>query len=242
MRLGIMQPYFFPYLGYFSLIKHTDQWIVFDTVQYIERGWINRNRIIHPSKPEPMYITVPLKKHHQETVISDILISYDKDYPQNMLSQITTAYKKRAPYYKTIYDMVEEVVNTSFEDIVSLNVETMRHVCSYLGIPFKYQVFSKMNLSIDAVCAPGDWAFNICKAMGADGYINPISGRALFDPQKFENAGISLEFLKIHQQEYPQKKATFLDSLSIIDVLMFNSPDRVNEMLDDYELISGREG
>ena len=67
MRLGIMQPYFYPYLGYFSLIKHTDHWIVFDTVQYIEHGWINRNQIIHPSKPETMYFTVPLQKHSRES-------------------------------------------------------------------------------------------------------------------------------------------------------------------------------
>lgn len=241
MKLGIMQPYFFPYTGYFSLIKHTDKWIVFDNVQYIERGWINRNRIIHPTMPEPMYITVPLKKHHQETIISDIKINYGRDYPRNILSQIAAAYKKRAPYYKEIFGLVEAVLTTHFEDIVSLNVEAMRHVCSYLEIPFEYQIFSKMDIQIDDIFGPGDWAFNICKAMNADGYINPVSGQDLFDPLKFKNAGISLEFLKISQMQYPQKKAVFLDNLSIIDVLMFNSPKDVHVMLDHITLIPGKE-
>lgn len=237
MKLGIMQPYFYPYLGYFALIKHTHKWIVFDTVQYIEHGWINRNRIIHPNKPESMYFTIPLQKHSRETIIKDILIDGESPYKEKILGQLTTSYKKRAPYFQTIYDMVAETLSKDFFDIVSLNVFSLEQVCNYLNIPFDYDIFSKMDVKIAPVHDAGEWALNISKALGASEYINPPGGIELFDNKKFIDAGINLNFLKIHLQSYNQKKASFIDGLSIIDVMMFNSPEQINIMLDDYELV-----
>lgn len=238
MRLGIMQPYFFPYLGYFSLIKHTDKWIVFDTVQYIEHGWMNRNRIIHPSKPEDMYITIPLQKHTREIKINEVRINSHENYKEKILSQIWSAYKKRALYFKPVYQIVEDVLSYDTEYLSEMNVYAMRKVTEYLDISFDYEVFSKMDLVIDEVHDAGEWALNISKALHADTYINPPGGVALFDSQKFYQAGVQLEFLKIHLRPYAQKKAKFIEGLSIIDVMMFNSPERVRQMLDDYELFT----
>lgn len=237
MKLGIMQPYLYPYLGYFSLIKHTDQWIIFDTVQYIEHGWINRNRIIHPSRPEAMYFTVPLQKHSRETTIKDIRVETASDYREKILGQLTASYKKRAPYFKKIYGMVENAFSQNFEDIVSLNEFTMRQVCEYLDIPFECRIFSKMNLEIEPVHDAGEWALNISTALGADEYINPPGGIELFDRDKFNRKNVELSFLKINLQPYNQKKADFIEGLSIIDVMMFNSPETINKMLDDYTII-----
>lgn len=238
MRLGIMQPYFFPYLGYFALIKHTDKWIVFDTVQYIEHGWMNRNRIIHPDKPEDMYITIPLQKHAREIKIRDVRIKRGDDYKEKILAQLWSAYKKRAVYFKPVYHLVEDVLSCDTEYLSEMNVYGMRKVTEYLHISFDYEVFSKMNLVIDEVHDAGEWALHISRALGADTYINPPGGVALFDPQKFYRADIQLEFLKIHLQPYAQKKAKFIEGLSIIDVMMFNSPERVRQMLDDYEIFT----
>ena len=229
MKLGIMQPYFFPYLGYFSLIKHTDRWIVFDTVQYIEHGWMNRNRIIHPSKPEDMYITVPLEKHARETKIKDIRLNPREDYKEKILAQIWSAYKKRAKYFLQVYALVEDVLSYDTESLSDLNVYGMKKVTEYLEIPFDYDVFSEMDLAIDEVHDAGEWALNI---------INPPGGTDLFDSRKFKEAGIQLEFLKVHLRPYAQKKAQFISGLSIIDALMFNSPEQVNQMLDDYEIFT----
>lgn len=236
MKLGIMQPYFFPYLGYFSLIKHTDKWIVFDTVQYIEHGWMNRNRIIHPTKPEDMYITVPLQKHVRDIKINEVRVNLHENYKEKILAQIWNSYKKRAPYFYSVYRLVEDVLSYDTEYLSDLNVYGMRRVTGYLNIPFNYETFSKMHLCIEEVHDAGEWALNISNALHADTYINPPGGVSLFDSQKFYKAGIQLEFLRVHLRPYNQKKKQFIESLSIIDVMMFNSPECINHMLDDYEI------
>lgn len=237
MKLGIMQPYFFPYLGYFALIKYTDKWIVFDNVQYIERGWINRNRIINPTKPEDMYINIPLENHHRDILIKDVLISSNENYKEKILAQLWTSYKKRAKYFNNVYKLVEEVLSLDTKSITDLNVYALKKVNEYLGIPFNYEIFSKMNLIIDEVHDPGEWALNISKALNANEYVNPPGGIELFDKEKFYQNNIELKFLKINLKPYNQKKAKFLEGLSIIDVMMFNSANEIRDMLDDYQII-----
>src|SRR5665648_86327 len=87
MKVGIMQPYFFPYLGYFSLIKNTEQFILFDPVQFIKHGWIERNRILKP-QGDWQYISVPLVKHSRDTIIKDIQISNTNDWKQTIFAQL----------------------------------------------------------------------------------------------------------------------------------------------------------
>lgn len=240
MKLGIMQPYFFPYLGYFSLIKNTDKWVVFDTVQYIERGWMNRNRIIHPNKPEDMYINIPLQKHSRSILIKDVLISADKAWREKILAQLYSSYKKRAKNFNTIYKLVEDVMNYDTEKLVDLNVYSMKKVTEYLDIDFEYEVFSEMGLQIDPVHDAGEWALNISKALRADEYINPPGGIELFDRRKFEKERIKLSFLKVNLKPYNQKKSQFFEGLSIIDVMMFNDKRTINCMLDDFEFIESK--
>lgn len=237
MKLGIMQPYFFPYLGYFALIKYIDKWIVFDTVQYIERGWINRNRIINPTKPEDMYINIPLANHHRDILIKDVLISNNENYKEKILSQLWTSYKKRANYFTNVYKLVEDVLSLNTRSITELNVYALKKVNDYLNIPFDYEIFSEMNLAIDKVHDSGEWALNISKALNASEYVNPPGGIELFDKEKFYQNDIALKFLRINLKPYNQKKAKFIEGLSIIDVMMFNDILTVREMLDDYEII-----
>lgn len=236
MKLGIMQPYFFPYIGYFSLIDYADRWIVFDTVQYIERGWVNRNRIIHPTQPEYSYITVPLKAHKQNAAICDVMIKSDKQYIERITGQLTASYKKRAPYFKEVTELVKDCLNAEKRNLSMLNVIALDKVCKYIGIPFSYEVFSEMDLAVDDVNDAGEWALNISKALGADEYVNPPGGVALFDEKKFNEAEIKLTFLKSNLTPYNQKKAKFIEGLSIIDVMMFNSPEEIRDMLKDYSL------
>lgn len=237
MKLGIMQPYFFPYLGYFSLIKHTDKWIVFDTVQYIERGWMNRNRIIHPTKPEDMYINVPLRSHHRDILIKDVLVSTNENFGEKILAQLWTSYRKRAKYFTEVYSLVENVLSYKTEKLVDLNVYGLEKVTEYLGINFDYEIFSKMDITIDDVNDAGEWALNISKALHVKEYINPPGGMYLFDEKKFTKNNIKLTFLKQNLNSYSQKKARFIEGLSIIDVMMFNGREEINNMLDDYEVL-----
>lgn len=235
MRLGIMQPYFFPYMGYISLIKHTDEFILFDTPQFIRHGWIERNRILKPGGGW-QYIAVPLVKHGQKTPIQEIEINNATEWKEKLVAQL--AHYKKAPYYSQVIALLQEVLEPEYTDIVSLNKAALEKVCSYLGIDTPITVFSKMDLQIDEVYAPDEWALNICKAIdGADEYWNPPGGKDFFDVSKYEREGITIRFQKMNLREYRQGKNTFEEGLSIIDVMMYNSVQKINEMLDDFELM-----
>lgn len=234
MKVGIMQPYFLPYLGYFSLIKHTDEFILFDTPQFIYHGWIERNRILKPNDGW-QYIAVPLKKHSRLTAIKDIEINNDLNWRERMLAQIQ--HYKKAPYFRFVRQWLEQVLNHPYNNIAEINQATLRAVCDYLGFSRELPLFSEMHCPIGAVAAPDEWALEICKAIHADEYWNPPGGMDFFDRSKYEAAGIDLFFHKIILQEYRQKTEVFESGLSVLDAMMFNSPAEINELLDQYELL-----
>ena len=236
MVLGIMQPYFMPYLGYFSLIKHTDNFILFDTVQFIRHGWIERNRILKPDEGW-QYIQVPLiKAQGRATLIKDVLINNAENWQNKVLAQIQH-YKKKAPYYYKVVNLLNTLFSDEYKDISSLNRASLQIVCDYLGFQRDLPVFSEMGVAIEPANAPDEWALNICKALGADSYINPIGGTEFFDRAKYSNAGIDISFQKMELLEYEQKRTSFEPGLSIIDVLMFNTPEETNKLLDAFTLI-----
>lgn len=235
-KVAIMQPYFFPYLGYFSLIKHTDEYILFDTVQFMRHGWIERNRILKQDGSW-IYIKVPLKRHDRETLIKDVEIDNSQTWAGKILAQLTV-YKKSAPNYHQVISLVKEVLAEEHEDIVSLNRRCIEAVCEYLGINADIKTFSKMKISVEKPNASDEWALNICKALGGvDEYWNSPNGIAFFDRTKYEEAGIELKFQKIIIDPYDQHTQEFQPGLSIIDVMMFNSSEEINKMLDNYEFI-----
>lgn len=230
MRLGIMQPYFFPYLGYFALIKHTDQWIVFDTPQFIRHGWIERNRILKPGEGW-QYIMVPLEKHSRDTAIKDIKIKQSIDWRRKILAQLEH-YKRKAPYYSIVINLIKESIHFKTDSIVELDINILKAVCNYLNINFCYKVFSTSDIKTNKVNAPDEWALEISKALGATEYYNPPGGEEFFDKGKYKKSKIELKFLKLNSQEYIQQSNIFEPGLSIIDVMMFNSADEINYMLN----------
>lgn len=236
MKLGIMQPYFFPYLGYFSLIKHTDKFILFDPVQFIRHGWIERNRTLKPGEGW-QYIQVPLVKFARETNIADVRINNAENWKNKIVAQLQH-YKKLAPYYRNVMELLNNVFSDNYDDIVSFDKKSLEAVCEFLGFERNMEVYSKMDLEIEPVYAPDEWALNICKAIpGADEYINPPGGQSFFDKSKYDKNNIKLEFLEINLHEYSQKRPVFESGLSVIDVMMFNSPEEISTMLDDYKIL-----
>lgn len=225
-----------PYLGYFSLIKHTDEFILFDTVQFIRHGWIERNRILKQTGGW-QYIQVPLvKENGRDTLIKDVLIKNDVDWQQRLFAQLQH-YKKYAPHYRNVISLLDSIFSLEYKDITSLNKASLKAICEYLGIEREFPVFSEMDVEIEPVTAPDEWALNICKALGADSYINPIGGVEFFDRRKYSLSGIDLKFQQMDLIEYQQKDNLFEPGLSIIDVLMFNSPETTSKMLDNFSLI-----
>ena len=236
MKVAIMQPYFFPYIGYLSLIKQTDRFILFDTVQFIRHGWIERNRILKQNDGW-LYIQVPLIKSGRDTLIRDVEINNKENWKNKILSQLQP-YKKIAPHYFPVVKLINEVFAEDFQSIVELDKRALEKVCEYLGIDREIKVFSAMDLPVEEAKEPDEWALNICKALGnVDEYWNPPGGMSFFDRSKYESADIGLKFQKMNLLEYNQKREHFEPGLSIIDVLMFNSPEEVNDMLDQFELV-----
>lgn len=233
-KIAIMQPYFMPYLGYFSLIKHTDSFILFDTAQFIRHGWIERNRILKQNDGW-LYIKVPIIRDSRDTLIQDILIDNDQNWQDKILAQLQP-YKKIAPYYNQTIDVVNRIFSNHYKSITDLNKAALEYICDYLEIDHSITVFSEMDLDIQPAEAPDEWALNICRALGGiDEYWNPPGGQSFFDRSKYENHGIKLVFQNPILSEYNQKRDVFEAGLSIIDIIMFNSVEEINKMLDNYE-------
>jgi len=233
MKLAIMQPYFFPYLGYFSLINLSERFILFDTVQSIRRGWIERNRILKPNG-EFLYIKVPLEKYSRKTLIKELKIRNER-WREKILAQLVP-YKKNAPFYQPTLDLINESWNIETDSIVQLNENVLKTVCSYIGIQTPIEVWSAMNIKIDNVNEPDEWALEICKRMNANTYYNPIKGIEFFKPKKYTDQKVDIYFLESVPKSYKQFGNKYIANLSIIDVLMFNSINQIKLMLNSYEL------
>ena len=231
MRLGVMQPYFFPYLGHFALIANVDEWIVFDVTQYTPKTWINRNRVLHPTSGAN-WVSVPLKNSSISIRIRDARVLDLADAAKSALGKLSH-YRRQAPFAR----QVEEIVEAAFaakgvgDSLVNLDVAGLDAVCAYLGVPFRRTICSEMNLPLPEHMGPGEWAPAIAALVGAETYVNPIGGRALFTTDEFAKRGVKLEFLKTEDFVYETGPFTFVPNLSILDVLMWNGPEVVREAL-----------
>lgn len=229
-----MQPYFFPYLGYYALIKRTDQFILFDTPQFMRHSWIERNRIINQQGGD-LYIKVPLKKHHQTTPINHIEINNESNWREKIFAQLAV-YKKKAPYYDPVLRLIEEAISIDTSSITKLNKSIIEKSCAYMNIPIDCKIWSELDIEIPCATEPDEWALNICLALGANHYINPRSGSDFFNRLKYNNKDIQLQFLEIEISAYSQFGESFIPFLSIIDVLMFNDVGSIQKMLDQIIL------
>lgn len=233
MKVAIMQPYFYPYIGYFQLIQAADRFILFDDVQYIRHGWINRNRILKPVEGV-QYVIMPLAAHSRDTLIKDLQpadAGRDKD---KILRQIEH-YKKIAPCYKAVRSLMGDCFSTAQSTITEMNAYYLKAVCDYIGIDFKVEISSQMNFDYSQVQDAGEWALQMCEQLQATEYINPAGGMELFDNTRFEKSNLRLRFLQPSLSAYNQRREHFEAGLSIIDVMMFNEPAVIKDLLNDYQ-------
>ncbi len=231
MTLGIMQPYFLPYLGYFELIRRADRWVVFDTAQFIRHGWVNRNRILHPSDGW-QYIRAPVARHSNRLPISEVRIADRAGWRERLIAQLGH-YRRRAPFYVETVAMLEPCLAGSGSSLSRLNLALLEAVCERLELRFEPLVWSAADVPIGPVTAPGDWALRISEALGADEYVNPPGGAEIFDPSAFRSAGVTLTLLEPRPMTYAPSGYRFVPDLSIVDVMMWNPPWAIREHLDD---------
>ena len=228
MRLGIMQPYFFPNLSHFGLIAATNNWVVFDVTQYARRSWINRNRILHPNGGW-QYVSVPLVRSSTQMSIYEAQVADPVAFHKSLRGSLSH-YRRRAPYYDVVIDIVDQTFQGATDcSLTSLNVSGLSVICAYLNIPFRHQICSELRLNFPNQMEPGDWAPYIARALNATCYVNPIGGHALFCASDFNDHGIDLRFMRFGDFVYPTPGYEFEPGLSILDVLMWNPPHLVRD-------------
>ncbi len=232
MKLGIMQPYFFPYIGYFQLLNAVDRFIVYDDVNYIKRGWINRNRILMNGKDH--LITIPVSNASQNDLIYETQVSNDPKWKPKLLKTLMHAYKD-APHYQEVIGLIEEVLNSSYNNMAELAVNSLFSVRDFLGL--ETEVIRTSTQYSNQGLKGMHRILDICKLEGAGTYINPAGGIDLYDKELFKNEGVNLQFITPENVTYVQGNNEFINNLSIIDVLMFNSKEDVIRLLAKYRLI-----
>jgi WbqC-like protein family len=231
-KVAIMQPYFLPYIGYFQLINAVDEFIIYDDVNFINKGWINRNNILVGNKAN--LFTIPLKDASQNKLINEIEISNDGNWQNKLLKTIEQSYKK-APEFVNFYPILSEIIKNQEKNISAYIYNSIQHICKYLKIDTliisSSSKFNNENLKAE------ERIIDVCKKNKAQHYINPIGGKELYDKVNFEKNNIQLSFIKTKPIEYQQFKNTFIPYLSIIDLIMFNEIPKIKQFLNEFELL-----
>lgn len=227
-----MQPYFFPYLGYFQLIAAVDVFVVYDNIKYVKSGWINRNRILRNGEAVPF--SLPLKGAADRLDVRDREIA--RDYrADRLLNQVRGAYRA-APHFAETCSLIEGILRYSDHNLFGFLHHAIRCVCNRLGIATQIRISSA--LAIDHALKKQDKVLALCRALGTDTYVNAIGGQELYSREDFLHQGLELKFLRSKPYEYPQFGGAFVPFLSIIDALMFNPLERVRDcVFENYELV-----
>jgi hypothetical protein len=231
--IAIMQPYIFPYLGYFQLIQAVDKFIFYDDVNFIKRGWINRNRVLINN--EPSLFTIPLIKASQNRLINETKVAIDKKWLKNFYNTIELSYKK-APFFLKVNNLIKEILNKNHTNISELASESIIMISKYLDINTEFELSSK-NYSSSKGLDKADRLIEICNRNDAKSYINAHGGIDLYDKDYFRKNNIELYFHVPDLLPYKQFNSDFISGLSIIDILMFNNKDDIQRMLSNYKLI-----
>jgi len=232
-KVAIMQPYLFPYIGYWQLINAVDIFVIYDNIQYTKKGWFNRNRILMNGKD--MLFSLPLKKDSDYLDVHERYLSESAGQAIKKLeAQIQAAYRK-APFFDEIFPLIKECLHYDEKNLFKYIYHSIELINDYVGIDTNIIVSSGINIDHDL--KSDKKVLSICKEMKSDIYINPIGGLDLYDKSIFSDHGIELFFIKSREIIYPQLTNEFIPSLSIIDVLMFNSKDKVKKYLDEYDLV-----
>lgn len=227
-----MQPYFWPYLGYFQLIDAVDLFVIYDNIQYTKKGWINRNRYL--SDGQAKYFTAAVKKDSDYLDVKNRKISDSFDR-EKLKRQIRASYV-RSPYFASVYPLFCECVDYKEKNLFTYIYYSVQKIAGYLGIKTKIVVSS--TLDIEQGLKGKDRVLAICEKFQASEYINPVGGQGLYDKKEFQDHGIQLSFLQMNKDIcYKQFRNEFVPGLSVLDVLMFNSPEVLNELLGKYQLI-----
>ena len=228
MIVASNQPYLFPYIGYFQLINLCDTFVISDSMQYIKKGYVNRNYIL--LNKERHRFTMEVMGVHGTSLINEVNVGNNA---RKIISTIKHAYKN-APYFDDVFPVIEKLLQNDEKNLAKYLGHSIQALANYLGMNTKFIYLS--DLQGETALTAQDRTIDICKRAKADKYVNAIGGQALYDKESFKKADMELEFLEVSDIEYKQFHNQFVPHLSIIDVLMFNSKDQANELLKKFVL------
>lgn len=231
MKLAIMQPYFFPYIGYFQLIATVDMFIVYDNIKYTKKGWINRNRILQNGKDVMFSLPLRSDSDYLDVCERELAADFNRD---KLLNQFKGAYR-RAPYFGQTFPLVEKVVQYEDTNLFRFLYHSIVKSCDHLGIATEIKVSS--GIPIDHDLKNQDKVLALCEAVGAGTYVNAIGGIDLYSKEAFRDKGIDLKFIQSKSFNYPQLSNVFVPWLSIVDVLMFNTIAATRTGLTNIEMV-----
>lgn len=232
MILGIMQPYFLPYLGYWQLLAAVDRFVVYDDVQYIKGGWINRNRI--KIGGEPNYISLQLDGASPNRRICDIALLEDRGWRGKLLRTVEQSYAG-APFLRETIPLFLDIVGRPEPDLAGFLLNQIKAVADHLAIDTDIVPTSR-GYGNDALKGPAR-VIDICRRENANVYLNSLGGREMYLPGPFAEAGVELRFYSMRSLEYPQGKGVFRPCLSILDVLMWVGKTETGRLLREVDIV-----
>lgn len=233
MKLAIMQPYLFPYLGYFQLVHAVDKFVFYDDVQYMKEGWLNRNRI--SVNKQAHLFTFSIKRDHLGLKINERFFSDKLAREKGAFLKTVRENYRRATEFERVYPVLEEILACEETNIARFNIFATRKLLAFLGTETATLVSSELALAQDLHGA--ERVIKINQLLGASVYLNAIGGRDLYDREEFARAGLELHFLQMRPVAYPQGKQAFIPALSMLDVLLHNPLPVVRQMLQQFELL-----
>lgn len=228
MTFAVMQPYLFPYLGYYQLVNAVGTFVFYDDVTYIKNGYINRNNILVNGKAQRF--TVPVPGTSSNTLIKDL--SFDSNVKKT-LKTISQSYAK-APYFNDVYPIIEKILTSTERQVHTLCANSITAVFSYLGITKQFKFSS--DLQYDRALPAADKLIAMASLLNSKDYINSPGGKSLYSKEYFAEKGVNLSFIEMEKVNYQQGKNDFVPYLSMIDVLMWNSKEQAAKLLNKYRL------
>lgn len=230
MKMGLMQPYFMPYIGYWQRINAVDVHVIYDDVNYIKNGWMNHNRILYQG--EIKYFTIPLKGASPNKRINEVKVDTSSRIQGKMLKTLEYAYKKAAHFTEGM-SVLEPIIKSADDNLATYLEFQLRSLSGYMGIETKFVMSS--SIKKDNSLKGKDKVIEICQKENAQIYVNASTGEHLYDKGDFRDHGIELIFIKdAGTVQYKQLSREFVSALSIIDILMNCSKGEISKLLNDY--------
>jgi WbqC-like protein len=221
----ILQPSYIPWRGYFDQIRRADLFIFYDDVQYDKHGWRNRNRIKTANGKRWLTIPVHSSGVTQGIGIKDVLIDWSKPWAENHRKSLTAAYG-RAPHFRDYLALIESIYSRHDEKIADFTIDITIRLARELGLQRTRFMRSSEIQGVDG--HKTERLVQILRMVGADHYLSGPSAREYLEQDRFDQAGISLEYMKYEYPEYGQLYPPYDPQVTILDLLFMTGPRAID--------------